>query len=143
MTMGICRFWLGYTKLLTDCLLHVAWRDNPSICKYVLQVTSLISSSYICKYLILRYYFRKHKMVWFKITILIICMKIALLEYCTVCFTDLDRGIKMIIFESILATFIASVIFRGHRDSCKNGFCLKSNHHKQIYSLPISVKHSV
>jgi hypothetical protein len=30
-----------------------------------------------------------------------------------VCFTDLDQGIKMIIFQSMLTTFTASVVFRG------------------------------
>ncbi len=36
-----------------------------------------------------------------------------LLKCSTVCFTYLDQGNKMIIFQSILTTFIASVIFRG------------------------------
>ncbi len=31
----------------------------------------------------------------------------------TVCFTDLDQGSEMIIFESILTTLIANVIFKG------------------------------
>jgi hypothetical protein len=40
-----------------------------------------------------------------------------------VCFIDLDQGGKMIIFKSILTTFIESVIFRGCWFSSKN--CLK------------------
>jgi hypothetical protein len=39
-------------------------------------------------------------------------------------FTDLDQGSEMIIFESILTTFKASVIFRGQ--SCKNWLGLKT-----------------
>jgi hypothetical protein len=31
----------------------------------------------------------------------------------TVCFTNLDQGSEMTIFESILTTFIASIIFRS------------------------------
>ncbi len=38
----------------------------------------------------------------------------------TVCFTNLDQGSKLIIFESIMTTFIVSVIFKGHLDSSKN-----------------------
>ncbi len=37
-------------------------------------------------------------------------------------FTDLDQSSEMIIFESILTTFIASVVLRG----------LKLNHQKQV-----------
>jgi hypothetical protein len=43
----------------------------------------------------------------------------------TVCFTDLDKGRKMIIFESILTSFIESVIFRGPWGSTKNWLKLK------------------
>jgi hypothetical protein len=43
----------------------------------------------------------------------------------TVCFTDLDQGSKMIIFESILATFIASVVFSSPKGSSKNWLELK------------------
>jgi hypothetical protein len=31
----------------------------------------------------------------------------------TICFPNLDQGNKMIIFQSILTTFIASAVFRG------------------------------
>ncbi len=43
----------------------------------------------------------------------------------TVYFTDLDQGSKMIIFESIFTTFIASVVFRGPWNSGKNWLELK------------------
>jgi hypothetical protein len=47
----------------------------------------------------------------------------------TVSFADLDQGCEMIILESILTTFIASVIFRGHWGSSKNLLDLKINPH--------------
>jgi hypothetical protein len=37
----------------------------------------------------------------------------------TVCFTNGDQGSEMIIFESILTTFLGSVIFRDHCGICK------------------------
>ncbi len=43
----------------------------------------------------------------------------------TVYFTDFDQGSKMIIFVSILATFKASVVFRGRWGSSKNWLKLK------------------
>ncbi len=43
----------------------------------------------------------------------------------TVCFTDLDQGSGNIIFQSILTTFIARVIFRGHWGRSKNCLELK------------------
>ncbi len=50
----------------------------------------------------------------------------------TVSFTDLDQGIELIIFESILTTFIMSIVFRGYRGSRKIGSSLKLIHHWQI-----------
>ncbi len=46
-------------------------------------------------------------------------------RFATVCFTDLDHVSKMIIFESILFTFIAKVVFRGGWGSKKNWLELK------------------
>ncbi len=51
---------------------------------------------------------------------------------CTVCFTDSDQGITMIIFEFILITFIASVILEAAGVVAKICSNLKSDHHKQI-----------
>ncbi len=48
----------------------------------------------------------------------------------TVCFTDLDQGSQMNIFESILTAVIVSTVFRG--TVAKNGLSLKSNRHKEI-----------
>ncbi len=42
-----------------------------------------------------------------------------------ICFISLDWGIEMIIFQSILTTFTASVIFRGRWKSSKNWIELK------------------
>jgi hypothetical protein len=54
------------------------------------------------------------------------------LDIHTVCFTDFDQGSKIIIFLSILTTFIASIVFIGHWGSSKIGLSSKLNHHKQI-----------
>jgi hypothetical protein len=54
------------------------------------------------------------------------CNHKSLLKKATVCFIKLDRGIQMIIFKSILTTFIASVISRGLWGSCKNCLELKN-----------------
>ncbi len=43
----------------------------------------------------------------------------------TVYFTDLDQVSEMIIFESVLTTFITSIIFRGRWDSSENKLELK------------------
>ncbi len=43
----------------------------------------------------------------------------------TVCSTDLDQGCEMIIFESILTTFIVSIVFRGLWANSKNWLELK------------------
>jgi hypothetical protein len=58
--------------------------------------------------------------------------------------TDLNQGIEMIIFESIMTTFEPSFIFRGSLGSSKNWLehSIKSNRHRQIYhSLSKSAKH--
>ncbi len=48
----------------------------------------------------------------------------------TVCFTDLDLGSEMITFESILTTFIVSVVFfEAAWTVAKIGLSFKSNHH--------------
>ncbi len=51
----------------------------------------------------------------------------------TVCFNDSDQGSeKIIIFDSILTTFITRVILEGAGAVAKNDLSLKSYHHKQI-----------
>ncbi len=54
----------------------------------------------------------------------------------TVCFIDLDQGSEMIIFESILTTFIESIIF-GKQIVSR----LKLNHLKQIKLASIGETH--
>ncbi len=54
--------------------------------------------------------------------------KIILQLEITVCFTDLDQGSKVNIFEAILTTFMAMIVFGGHwgnRGSSKNWFELR------------------
>jgi hypothetical protein len=48
----------------------------------------------------------------------------------TVCFTDLDQGSEIIIFESILTTFIASVFLAAPGAVANIGLSLKSNHYQ-------------
>ncbi len=43
----------------------------------------------------------------------------------TACFADLDQGSKMIILETILTTFIASIVFRGRWGGTKHWLELK------------------
>jgi hypothetical protein len=45
----------------------------------------------------------------------------------------------MIIFESILTTFIVSIIFEAAEAVAKIGLSLKSNHHKQVHSVSLVV----
>jgi hypothetical protein len=47
----------------------------------------------------------------------------------TVCFTDLYQDTEMIIFESILTTFIASIVFRDRWRGSKNWLELKIKQH--------------
>jgi hypothetical protein len=47
-------------------------------------------------------------------------------------YTDLDQGSKVIIFETILTTFMAIIVFVGHWEVAKIGLSLKSNHDKQF-----------
>jgi hypothetical protein len=54
--------------------------------------------------------------------------KIAITLLSTFCFTDLDLGSQMIIFESILTTFLASIILET--TGARTGSSLISNHHK-------------
>jgi hypothetical protein len=49
-----------------------------------------------------------------------------------VCFTDLDQGSEMTIFELILTTFTASIIFEAAGEVAKIGSSLKLNQHEQI-----------
>jgi hypothetical protein len=49
---------------------------------------------------------------------------------CT-CFTDLDQGSKMIILESILATFLQALFFEAAVEVVKIGLSLKSKHLKE------------
>jgi hypothetical protein len=42
-------------------------------------------------------------------------------ERSTVCFDDLDQGSEMILFESILTTFIVSVVFEAAGEVAKIG----------------------
>ncbi len=51
----------------------------------------------------------------------------------TGCFTNLEKCSEMIIYESILTTYIFSVIFRGAGTVLKIDFSLKSNHCKQSW----------
>ena len=55
----------------------------------------------------------------------------------TECATDLDKQSKMIIFESTLTTFEASVSFEAVRAVAKMGSSLKSIHRKQIKLVQI------
>jgi hypothetical protein len=50
----------------------------------------------------------------------------------TICFTDLDQGSMMIIFQSILTAFIASVAFRGGWGSSETWLELKIEPPKAI-----------
>jgi hypothetical protein len=59
----------------------------------------------------------------------------------TVYFTDLDQGSEMIIYKSILTTFIVSVVFRGSWGSSKNWLKLKIEPTVNKFSLLKSVKH--
>ncbi len=52
--------------------------------------------------------------------------------YASECVTDLDKQIKMIIFESILTSFKLNIILRDSWAVVKIGLSLKSNHHKEI-----------
>jgi hypothetical protein len=56
----------------------------------------------------------------------------------TVSFDDLDQGSEKIIIESILTTFIASVVLEGLCSSGKNGLKPKIEP-----TLPKSMKHTV
>jgi hypothetical protein len=49
----------------------------------------------------------------------------------------------MLIFEPILTTFIASIVFRGGWRSSENWFELKNQINILKYSLPESLKHTV
>jgi hypothetical protein len=42
------------------------------------------------------------------------------MEAASICFTNLDQDSKLIIFDSFLTTFIASVSFRGRWGNSKN-----------------------
>jgi hypothetical protein len=65
-----------------------------------------------------------------------------MIQWHTVCFTNLDQGIKMIIFESILTTFIVSVVSSIDRAVAKISSSFNPDHHEQIL-LPKSVKQTV
>ncbi len=61
----------------------------------------------------------------------------------SVSFSYQNQGSEMIIFESTLTTFIASIIFRGCWGRIKNCLELKINPSLAKFSLPKTMNHTV
>ncbi len=62
---------------------------------------------------------------------------------CTKCVTDLDKKSKMILFQSILTTFEASVLFLRHLGSGKNWLKPKNQTTNTKFNLSKSLKRSL